>query len=128
MQTLSLTKEEVELLIYVSDFDLYIEHSGGADSDWKVCPICGSFSEDPIYIYNILSAQEFEELVKLDPAKPDQHETEDIFNTYLEYNKFYYEKIKELYGDRIKHPHEEGCRIEELKTLGEKIKDFLEQQ
>jgi hypothetical protein len=129
MELLSLTKEEVELLISVSKMDVYPEYNGGWEGDYKICPCCKVTIDELIPIDKILSKEEFYALVDLDPDKPDPYSAEDIYHySFLDSEpaSFYRQQIIDLYPERIAFPHKEGCKIDKLKSLAKKMKTFID--
>lgn len=128
MKTLNLTKQEIQLILSVSNFDIYTEFTGGWDGEWIVCPSCKAILTADQTIADILSKEEFQQLVKSDPAAPNELDADDIFYYVVKDNDFYFEKIKELYPNRLLPSHKSDCRLDELKALGKKMKDFLAEE
>ena len=112
---LSLTKEEVTLLLQVSTMDVFTDYTGGPDESYRTCPLCNaSISDDD---------------------KVSRHVSEEFFNREIlpSLNKdgwgedYLYSEIRiyELNDSTIiTFPHAEGCKIEVLKALHKKMQDF----
>jgi hypothetical protein len=115
---LTLTKEEVALLLHVSTMDVYNDYSGGPDTSWRICPLCGASISEDDKVSDHVSEEFFnrEILPKLESLREEWGED------YVLYNKIY---CYEIYSDPIPMPHKEGCKIEDLKALHKKMKDFV---
>lgn len=113
---LSLTKEEVALLLQVSTMDIYTDHSGGPDVSYQTCPLCNAFISEDDKVSRYVSEEFFNREI-LPSLNKDGWGEDYLYNDIL---------IYELNDSRIiPLPHKEGCKIEELKTLHKKMQDFV---
>ena len=112
---LSLTKEEVTLLLQVSTMDVFTDYTGGPDVSHQTCPLCNaSISEDDKVSHYV--SEEFFNREILPSLNKDGWGEDYLYNNI---------QIYELNDSRIiPLPHTEGCKIEELKALNKKMKDF----
>ena len=116
---LSLTKEEVTLLLQVSTMDVFTDYTGGPDMSYRTCPLCNaSISEDDkVSIY--VSEEFFNQEIL--PSLSDLGEEEG----YNHYPEILFYQLDDSGQKKITFPHKEGCKIEELKTICKKMKDFV---
>jgi hypothetical protein len=115
---LSLTKEEVTLLLQVSTMDVFTDYTGGPDLSHQTCPLCNASISEDDKVSNYVSEEFFNREIL--PTIPD--ELSDGWHDY----EYKYILIYQLeYRSLIPFPHKEGCKIEELKALHKKMQDFL---
>jgi hypothetical protein len=115
---LELTAEEVGLLLRVSTMDIYQDYSGGPDTSWRVCPLCGGVisEDDPVSEY--MTQEEFDRDIL--PSLSDLGEEEE----YNHYPEIVVYQLSSEEQKKIPFPHKEGCEIEALRALHKKMKDF----
>ena len=115
---LQLTAEEIGLLLKVSTMDIHHEYSGGPDTYWHVCPLCGGMinEDDPVSEY--MTQKEFDRDIL--PSLSDLVE-EEGYNHYPEIVVY---QLSSEEQKKIPFPHKEGCEIEALRALHKKMKDF----
>lgn len=112
---LSLTKEEVTLLLQVSTMDVFTDWSGGPDMSHQTCPLCNASISDDDKVSRHVSEEFFNREI-LPGLNKDGCGEDYLYNNI---------QIYELNDSRIiPLPHTEGCKIEELKALHKKMKDF----
>lgn len=114
---LRLTKEEVTLLLQVSTMDIFTDYTGGPDSSYQTCPLCNEYLSEDDKVSHYVSEEFFNREILPNLNKDGWGED----YTYSDI------RIYELNDSRvIPLPHKEGCKIEELKALHKKMKDFIE--
>ena len=115
---LQLTREEIALLLKVSEMDVYGDYSGGPDQSWRSCPLCsGQISEDD-YVKNYITKEAFDRDIL--PSLSDLGEEEE----YNHYPDIVVYQLNSKQQKKIPFPHEDGCEIEALRALHKKMKDF----
>lgn len=119
---LSLTKEEVTLLLQVSTMDVFNDWTGGPDVSYRTCPLCNASISEDDKVSNYVSEEFFNREIL-----PDIY-GDGIVELYNREEDFEYKNMLICYlSDQriIPFPHKEGCKIEELKALHKKMKDFV---
>jgi hypothetical protein len=119
---LRLTREEINLLLRVSEMDVYGDWSGGPDQSWRSCPSCsGRISEDD-YVKSYITKEVFDRDIL--PTISDYLKEE--WNSPYENISVYSLDSEEQ--DKLPFPHEDGCEIEALRALHKKMKDFQDKE
>lgn len=122
---LSLTKEEVDLLLQISGsrMDLYNDWGHNSDVSYRNCPLCKKWISETDKISSYVSEEFFNREIL-----PDIY-GDGIVELYNREEDFEYKNMLICYlPDQriIPFAHKEGCKIEELKSLHKKMKDFAE--
>jgi hypothetical protein len=113
---LSLTKEEVTLLLQVSTMDVFTDYTGGPDYSYQTCPLCNASISEDDKVSSYVSEEFFNREI-LPGFDESEWEEESLYSNVL---------IYEINDSRIiPLPHTEGCKIEELKALHKKMQDFV---
>jgi hypothetical protein len=116
---LQLTREEINLLLKVSQLDIHQEWSGGPDQSWRCCPLCSVQISEDDYVKNYITKEAFDRdiLPKISDYLKEQ------YSPYLYENIRVYELDSEE-QDKLPFPHEKGCEIEALRELHKKMISF----
>lgn len=117
---LSLTKEEVTLLLHVSTMDVFNDWTGGPDVSYQTCPLCNASISEDDKVSRYVSEEFFNREIL--PTIPCH--LSDKWHDY-EYNYILFYQLDDSGQKKIPFPHKEGCKIEELKALHKKMKDFI---
>lgn len=119
---LQLTAKEVGLLLKVSEMDIHHDYSGGPDTSWRVCPLCrGTISEDdPVSTYITQEAFDRDILPTLSDYIKEEWE-----NPYPEILVY---QLDDSEQGKIPFPHKEGCEIDDLRALYQKMNDFYNKE
>ncbi len=115
---LQLTRDEIALLLKVSEMDVYGDYSGGPDQSWRSCPLCSGLISEDDYVKNYITKEAFDRDIL--PTISDYLKEE--WNSPYENISVYNLDSREQ--DKIPFPHEDGCEIEALRALHKKMKDF----
>lgn len=116
---LSLTKEEVNLLLHVSTMDVFNDYTGGPDMSYRTCPLCNASISEDDKVSHYISEEFFNREIL--PNLSDLGEEEG----YNHYPEILFYQLDDSGRKKIPFPHKEGCKIEELKSLHKKMKDFV---
>lgn len=116
---LSLTKEEVDLLLHVSTMDVFTDYTGGPDMSHLTCPLCNAFISDDDKVSSYVSEEFFNQEIL--PSLSDLGEEEG----YNHYPEILFYQLDNSGQKKIPFPHKEGCKIEGLKALHKKMKNFV---
>jgi hypothetical protein len=114
--TLSLTKEEIALLLQVSTMDVYADYSGGPDVRHQTCPLCNAYISDDDKVSNYVSEEFFNREILPSLNK-------DGWGEYYNYNDILIYEINDF--NIIPFPHKEGCKIEVLRAIHKKMQNFV---
>lgn len=114
---LSLTKEEVTLLLQVSTMDVFDDWTGGPDVSYQTCPLCNASISEDDKVSRYVSEEFFNrEIIPTIPC--------DLSDEWHDYGYNHILIYQLNTPSVIPFPHKEGCKIEELKALHKKMKDF----
>ena len=115
---LQLTAEEIGLLLKVSTMDIHHDYSGGPDTAWHVCPLCGGTIGEDDLVSEYMTQEAFDRDIL--PNLSDLVE-EEGYNHYPEIIVY---QLSDSEQKKIPFPHKKGCEIEALRPLHKKMKHF----
>jgi len=116
---LQLTAEEINLLLRVSTMDIQYEYSGGPDTSWRVCPLCGGEVGEDDLVSTYITHEAFDRDIL--PTLSDYIKEEWAWNPYPHILIY---QLDDSEQKKIPFPHKDGCEIEALRALHKKMKDF----
>ena len=115
---LQLTREEINLLLKVSQLDTYEEWSGGAAQSWRCCPLCsGQISEDD-YVKSYITKEAFDRDILPTVSSYLKDEWDSSYDNIMVY------QLDSEEQNKLPFPHEEGCEIDALRELHKKMISF----
>jgi len=115
---LSLTREEVELLLQVSTMNIYTDYRGGPDTALELCPLCRGHICENDEVSKYVSKDYFD--LNILPIN------QEFFDEWSgDTNAYHQVRVYMIDSKLIPFPHEKGCKIEDLKTLHKKMKNSI---
>ena len=125
----NLTKKKVEDLLKVSTMDITFFYDPNLQTSFEFCPFCERTLSEKEYVKKFVSKNYFRSNILpacQDLLKELQEEENKI--PYKELSDTLYKEIRvyEIDSKLIPFPHKKDCKLNELKDLYNRMKNFLE--
>jgi len=124
----NLTKEEVESLLKVSTMDITFFYDPNLQTSFEFCPFCERTLSEKEYVKKFVSKKYFRSNILPTCKNLLKELQEENIISYEELCDTLYKEIRvyEIDSKLIPFPHKKDCKLNELKDLYNRMKNFLE--